>query len=105
MENLKSIKNILIDVDNKLCGAETAIEKGKFQSTQLYDDFSTTKTEFQKVYDWDKCRIMSEILFDYVVETETRLKAIREAWETLWNQEVKKDSGMIPTRSGGRNSE
>ena len=53
MENLKSIKNILIDVDNNLCGAETAIEKGKFQSTQLYDDFSTTKTEFQKVYDWD----------------------------------------------------
>ena len=48
---------------------------------------------------------MSEILFDYVVETEKRLKAIREAWETLWNQEVKKDSGMIPTRSGGRNSE
>lgn len=44
MENLKSIKNILIDVDNNLCGAETAIEKGKFQSTQLYDDFSTTKT-------------------------------------------------------------
>ena len=40
MENLKSIKNILIDVDNNLCGAETAIEKGKFQSTQLYDDFS-----------------------------------------------------------------
>ena len=105
MENLKSIKNILIDVDNNLCGAETAIEKGKFQSTQLYDDFSTTKTEFQKVYDWDKCHIMSEILFDYVVETEKRLKAIREAWETLWNQEVKKDSGMIPTRSGGRNSE
>lgn len=101
MENLKSIKNILMDVDNDLCGAETAIEKGKFQSTQLYDDLSTTKTEFQKVYDWDKCRIMSEILLDYVVEAEKRLKAVREAWEILWNQEVKKDSETIPAMPGG----
>ena len=59
----------------------------------------------QKQNFWDKCRIMSEILFDYVVETEKRLKAVREAWEILWNQEVKKDSEMIPARSGGRNSE
>ena len=92
MEKLKSIKKILFDMDNDLTAAECAIVKGKFQSVQLYDDFSTEKTEFQKIHNWKSCRIMSEILLDYIVETEKKLKTVRESFNTLWKQEVKNEA-------------
>ena len=102
MENLKSIKKILFDMDNNLTEVECAIEKGKFQSVQLYNDFSTEKTEFQKVYDWKNGRIMSEILLDYMVETEEKLRALRESFNTLWEKEVKKVPEAIKEVSGGQ---
>lgn len=89
-------------MDNNLTEAECAIEKGKFQSVQLYNDFSTEKTEFQKVYDWKNDRIMSEILLDYMVETEKKLRAVRESFNTLWDQEVKKVPEAIKEVSGGQ---
>lgn len=102
MENLKSIKKILFDMDNNLTEAECAIEKGKFQSVQLYNDFSTEKTEFQKVYDWKNGRIMSEILLDYMVETEEKLRALRDAFNELWEKEVKKVPETNKEASGGQ---
>lgn len=90
MENLKSIEKILFDMDSNLTSAECAIEKGKFQSIRLYDDFSTEKTEFQKMYSWESCRIMSEILLDYIVETEKKLSAVRECFNALWEMKKKK---------------
>ena len=102
MENLKSLKKILFDMDSNLTEAECAIEKGKFQSVQLYNDFSTEKTEFQKVYDWKNGRIMSEILLDYMVETEEKLRALRDAFNELWEKEVKKVPEAIKEASGGQ---
>ena len=102
MENLKSIKKILFDMDNNLTEAECAIEKGKFQSVQLYNDFSTEKTEFQKVYDWKNGRIMSEILLDYMVETEEKLRSLRDAFNELWENELKKVPEAIKEASGGQ---
>ena len=32
---------------------------------------------------------MSEILLDYIVETEKKLKTVRESFNALWKQEVK----------------
>ena len=90
MENLKSIEKILFDMDSNLTSAECAIEKGKFQSIRLYDDFSTEKTEFQKIYSWESSRIMSEILLDYIVETEKKLSAVRECFNALWEMKKKK---------------
>ena len=79
-------------MDSNLTEAECAIEKGKFQSVQLYNDFSTEKTEFQKVYDWKNGRIMSEILLDYMVETEEKLRALRDAFNELWGKGSKEGS-------------
>lgn len=89
MENLKSITKILMDVDDNLCATEIAAEKSRFQSTQLCEGFSTQVTEHQKIYEWDRCRITSEILFDYVLEIEKRLKTIRKSYNVLWNKTQK----------------
>lgn len=106
MENLKSIKKILFDMDNNLTEAECAIEKGKFQSIQLYNDFSIEKTEFQKVYDWENGRIMSEILLDYIAETEKKLGAVREFFNILWEmkkeKEAPQDKTVIPAGADGQ---
>lgn len=86
MGNLEDIKNALWDMDNDLMGAEVAIEKEKIQSVQLCEDFSIETADAGKVLDWDKHRVMSEILLDYAVEAEKEIKAVRKTWSTLWNQ-------------------
>lgn len=101
MENLKSITKILIDVDDNLCAAEIAAEKSKFQSTQLCEGFSTQATEHQKIYEWNRYRITSEILFDYVLETEKRLKTIRESYNVLWNKTQKCEIGTAQKQEYG----
>ncbi len=89
MENLKSIEKILFDMDSDLASAECAIEKGKFQGIRLHDDFSTEKTELQKMYNRESSRIMLEILLDYIAETEKKLSAVRECFNVLWEMKEK----------------
>lgn len=84
MENLKSIKKTLIDADDNLSEAEIAIEKCKFQGTQMCDDFTIATS--RKSCDWDKYRIMTDILLDYVAKVEEKIKVARESWGILWEQ-------------------
>lgn len=90
MESLKVNKAILLKADDSLTEAENALKKGKFQSVQLMDNLTAKGTEFQKLYSWDDCCIMSEILLDYVVETEKKIEEIRESFDLLWNQNSEK---------------
>lgn len=101
MENLKSIEKILFDMDSNLASAECAIEKGKFQSIRLYDDFSTETTEFQKMHNRESSRIMSEILLDYIVEAEKKLSAVRECFNALWEMKEKKGNPQDVAISAG----
>ena len=100
MESLKINKAILLKADDSLVEAENALKKGKFQSVQLMDNLAAEGTEFQKLYSWDDCRIMSEILLDYVVKTEKKIEEIREAFDLLWNQKSEKAEEKI--MEGGR---
>lgn len=85
------MKDILMDMDNIITETESAEEKAKLQSTQLYDIFSKEQTESSKAYSWNTWRVVVEILFDYVEKTEKGLKAVRDCWEKLWNTEEKKE--------------
>lgn len=87
----EKMKDILMDMDNIITETESAEEKAKLQSTQLYDIFSKEQTESSKAYSWNTWRVVVEILFDYVEKTEKGLKAVRDCWEKLWNTEEKKE--------------
>ena len=87
METIKSVKNILMDVDNDLCGAEITMEKCKYQSAQLCDDFEAIKEDYEKIYNWENYRIMSCILLDYVIKTKELLERLRKNFELLWDKE------------------
>lgn len=92
------MKDILMDMDSTITETESAEEKVKLQSTQLYDIFSKEQTESSKAYSWNTWRVVVEILFDYVEKTEKGLKAVRDCWEKLWNTEEKKEeskAGMV----------
>lgn len=91
MENLKSIKDVLMNMDGELTRAECAIEKGKFQNARLYDELSMKKTDYEKVYYWDSSRIMSEISLDYAVEVEKKLEAVRDLYNILFDMEKEKN--------------
>ncbi len=85
------MKDILMDMDSTITETESAEEKVKLQSTQLYDIFSKEQTESSKAYSWNTWRLVVEILFDYVEKTEKGLKDVRDCWEKLWNTEEKKE--------------
>lgn len=87
----EKMKDILMDMDSTITETESAEEKVKLQSTQLYDIFSKEQTESSKAYSWNTWRVVVEILFDYVEKTEKGLKAVRDCWEKLWNTEEKKE--------------
>ena len=94
----EKMKDILMDMDSTITETESAEEKVKLQSTQLYDIFSKEQTESSKAYSWNTWRVVVEILFDYVEKTEKGLKAVRDCWEKLWNTEEKKEeskAGMV----------
>lgn len=94
----EKMKDILMDMDSTITETESAEEKVKFQSMQLYDIFSKEQTESSKAYSWNTWRVVVEILFDYVEKTEKGLKAVRDCWEKLWNTEEKKEeskAGMV----------
>lgn len=99
MENLKSIKEILINVDDNLSEGEIAIEKCKFQGTQMCNDFTVATS--RKRCDWDKYRIMTDILLDYVAKTEEKIKAAKELWEILWKQ-TENNTAEIAQEQEGR---
>lgn len=43
------------------------------------------KTDAQKLYSYDNCRIMSRIAYDYVDKVEDNLAKAREAFNTLFD--------------------
>lgn len=90
MDNLKSIKDVLWNAEDNLSEAEIAIEKCKYQSVRLYDDFATINDDHLKIYNWENYCIASGILLDYAVKTKEKLKNLREAWEILWDHEQKR---------------
>ena len=91
------MKNILMDMDSTITETESAEEKVKLQSTQLYDIFSKEQTESSKAYSWNTWRVVVEILFDYVEKTEKGLKAVRDCWEKLWDIDIeeKKEESKV----------
>lgn len=97
MENRKSIRGILIDMDDAIAETENAEEKVKLQSMQLLDIFLREQTESQKAYSWDTWRVVTEILSDYVEKTERGLKTVRESFNTLWEMEKEKEAPQVKT--------
>lgn len=97
MENRKSIRGILIDMDDAIAETENAEEKVKLQSMQLLDIFMREQTESQKTYSWDTWRVVTEILSDYVEKTEKGLKTVRESFNTLWEMEKEKEAPQDKT--------
>ena len=93
----EKMKNILMDMDSTITETESAEEKVKLQSTQLYDIFSKEQTESSKAYSWNTWRVVVEILFDYVEKTEKGLKAVRDCWEKLWDIDIeeKKEESKV----------
>lgn len=77
---------LFIDLDDALAKAEIASEKGRYQGCQLYEDLAEEITDEQKVYSWDRIRIMSEIAFDYAFEVDRSLKEARELFSALWER-------------------
>lgn len=76
---------LLTELDELLAVMEDDVEKGRYQSYQLWGEMAAEKTDAQKLYSYDNCRIMSRIAYDYVDKIEDNLAKAREAFNTLFD--------------------
>ena len=76
---------LLTELDELLAVMEDDVEKGRYQSYQLWGEMAAEKTDAQKLYSYDNCRIMSRIAYDYVDKVEDNLAKAREAFNTLFD--------------------
>lgn len=83
-ETMKNHK-LLAGLDELLAVMEDDVEKGRYQSYQLLDEMAAEKSDAQKLYSYDDCRIMSRIAYDYVDKVEDNLAKAREAFNTLFD--------------------
>lgn len=76
----------LADMDILLVGLECAAEKGRYQAAEVYDMVSSQKTDCQKLYEYDRVRIMSDISLDYSIRIDEELEKFREQFNALWEE-------------------
>ena len=93
------MKKELIDMDSELMKAELAVEKGRLMSTELFEKLNDAGADYYKLNSWDVNRIRSDIVMDYIVLADEALKAVREQYNKLFEEQREAAENSAPSEN------